>query len=870
MKKRIGILSLVGLTAMLLTLMGVFSAMAAPAAAVDGTITLDKSWYTLGATAKVTIVDSDFSTITADKVFTTTITADAAGGGQTVVGPESNAAGTPAIAPLAGTCPAVAADCRTAKYVATLATVVVSNGTQGKFLVSTGAGGPAVGTVVAIVYNTGSIGSVSVKLSSSQDTTGITLTATETAIQSGKFEVTFNLVSTASNAATSPALLLASDGGTIAAAFTDTPTASGVSAARSTTARVEIGKPIISNLVPVTATRTQSQQPAFSGTITDVGGSGVKIGTISLNLDGTPYTPTIVGNDGDTTVTFTFTPSSTLAEQTAAHTWRVTASDLAGNAGQSDAKPATSAFDDQELFVDKSAASMLSAITGKYWDTTKTTPSQSSNRTTSVAVTFSEAIDAASVSGSGFTVDGTPATSAAVFSGSTGDPTRVYLTLGSALAPNAKPVIALVGSVKDLAGNLLSSASNVTAADGIAPSFTVTLSAPLIKASTDLTIDITSNEPISGAPGISIFNPTSVTTDTTVTAVPTGATSWRGIFNRGTGTLTEGKNSVIITGSDLAGNAKTTGTQDTTSTSAIVFTLDTVAPTVTTVTSGGVAITGASADVANTNPFVVVNFNEAVVVTSMLFGSTLADVTSKAQLSSDSKSVSYAATGLTVGTSYSIRISVKDLIGNSTNDKSYSFKVVTRKTLDLQLKPGMNLVSVTSDPSDTGINAVMNLSAISSVVTYDPLNPSTSTGPWLSATRGADGKLSGNLASIDSKHAYWVNSTSFVVLKVNVPDPGFTVTPPSIVVKAGWNLVPVASVTVTGATVANLTAPVAAPYAISADRYFSSLPNWITAYTFDPATNAWTKVTPKNFPADNVIVGNGYWLYTTTDGVLVP
>ena len=144
------------------------------------------------------------------------------------------------------------------------------------------------------------------------------------------------------------------------------------------------------------------------------------------------------------------------------------------------------------------------------------------------------------------------------------------------------------------------------------------------------------------------------------------------------------------------------------------------------------------------------------------------------------------------------------------------------------------------------------------MITYDPLNPDAVTGAWKSATRGADGKLSGSLATIDSKHAYWVNSASFLPIKANIPDAGFAATPPVIAVTAGWNMVPVVSLT--GAAPGAL---------ISADTYFASLPSWVTAYSFDPqAATAWTKVTPKSF--QNVVVGKGYWLYSTAAGILVP
>jgi hypothetical protein len=52
----------------------------------------------------------------------------------------------------------------------------------------------------------------------------------------------------------------------------------------------------------------------------------------------------------------------------------------------------------------------------------------------------------------------------------------------------------------------------------------------------------------------------------------------------------------------------------------------------------------------------------------------------------------------------------------------------------------------------------------------------------------------------------------------------------------------------------------------SADTYFGST-DWVTAYTFTPPST-WSKVVPSTFAT--VTFGNGYWLYVSADGDLVP
>ncbi|MBI4312242.1 MAG: hypothetical protein HY681_10730 [Chloroflexi bacterium] len=867
MKKRFSSLILFGLTAALLALIGVVTALAAPSAAVNGTITLDKSWYTnsgAGAAVKVTVTDADFNVAANKTDLNVNIGPIAPGGasGNIILG----------FNPIVGI-PQVVFTSTGAAFPNVDVTVVSANLGIIQVISSVAQPNP---TIVNIKYQTSAVDTVPVKVVSTQNPTGIVVNATETGNSTGIFVANITLVNAAT---TTTGSLFALDTNTVTAGFTDTP-ATGSNTFRSVSSSVETGKPTFSGLTPANKVKTQTLRPTFSGTIADVGGSGIKVNTVAIMIDlnsngsvldaGETFAPTVTGADGASTVTFSFTPSADLSE--GAHVWQLTTGDVAGNTGTSDSDTASTApgNDPQQLAIDNTRPSIAAVMTGRFWDTSLAVAAEGKNKATSLVVNFNEELDPASVTAADFTVDGVAPTDASVFS-STTDATvamRAYLTLASALAANAKPVVAIAvgGGVADKAGNVASSSntSSATAADFIAPTFTVTLDKTIVKANENLTVSISSSEPISGVPVVSVMRFDAGFTSTP-TVVVKSATTWESVFQAGAGSPFDSadsskKSTVRVNGTDAANNAGAKGANDPASTSAITFILDGGAPAITKVEAGGKDITAGTVDVPSTSPFVTATYNEKESITKVEFGekgTTLVDVAGKAQLSTDGKIVIYAATGLTVGKSYQLKVSVKDQAGNELKDQTKEFKAIEKAKTKVPLAPGQNLVSLPSDPADMAINSVITSADVKSVVTYDPLNPDPTSGPWKSATRGADGKLSGSLATIDSMHAYWVNTSSFAPIEVAIPEPGFLATPPSIAAAAGWNMMPVVSLIgqAPGAT-------------IPADQYFASLPNWVTAYTFNPATNAWTKITPKNF--QNVVVGQGYWLYTTTAGILVP
>jgi len=830
-KKRFGFLSIFAITALLLAMVGVVTALAAPA---TGTVALDANYYTLSGAVKATVTDADANVATARTEENVQMNGTAAGGTKRVILANKPVVGTPSV---------VVADTTTA--IATMSVLVVE-ASLGIVDVITSAAVTS-STLVDITYSTSAADTVSVKFTSTQDPTGITVTATETGNDTGKFEVTVTLVDAATTSSSvSLKNLKTLNLDTIKAEYSDaTPTGGGATAVKvSDTASVETSKPTFSGLSPADAFSTQSSQPVLSGTISDVGGAGIDVSEVKIYMDGGATVPTTVsGSDGDTSVTFSNTFTLTVAD----HVWYVSATDMAGNTGRTDANATTTGDQDFALSVDTSPPVISSANTGKFWDTSLTTAAEGSNKLSSLSVVFDEKLDAATVTAEDFLVEGVSPTAAAVY-GTAG--TTAYLTLASDLAADAKPVVKIAdgGSIADTAGNAINVGTK-TSVDSISPTFTVSTDVTLTKK--NVVVSVSSDEPIAGVPSVAVYN-ASAGLDVTLTVVVKTSTSWEAKY---TNVGADGKKSVYVTATDLASpaNTGTKGKTNPATTGAITFTLDTTAPTITFDPLN-------DADVTDTSPFATVTYNEKVEVTKAEFGekgTTGADILAAGNLQTDQKSWTYRATGLVVGKEYTIKVTATDLAANELKDQSATFEVKAVPAIEVALQPGMNLISLPGEPADSAINSVITLTEVTKVITYDASNPDPATGsPWLTATRDADGNLSGSLSTIDAKHAYWVETSSFAPISVSIPDQGFTAVPPSTAVVAGWNLVPVVSID-GKAQGAN----------ISADTYLGST-KWVTAYTYSTQGASWTKILPNTFA--NVVVGAGYWVYVSEAGVLVP
>ena len=165
---------------------------------------------------------------------------------------------------------------------------------------------------------------------------------------------------------------------------------------------------------------------------------------------------------------------------------------------------------DYTFNVDGEDAEIMRVYTGDWFDPVgekvmgdrrlaveKYLPGDSDN--TSVRVVFNERIDGTTVSADDFSVDGAAPTDAQWSgTGETGDGDdtligqSVFLTV-PAMAADAKPVVNIVGSVSDVAGNSTNSGTK-TADDGIAP--TTTLSVDKALSDKKVTVTVESDERI--------------------------------------------------------------------------------------------------------------------------------------------------------------------------------------------------------------------------------------------------------------------------------------------------------------------------------------------------------------------------------------
>jgi len=460
-----------------------------------------------------------------------------------------------------------------------------------------------------------------------------------------------------------------------------------------------------------------------------------------------------------------------------------------------------------------------------------------------------------------------------------------------------------------------------------------------------ITVNITTSEATQTPTGFARYLKLGTSPDTTaiedssksksLSFTSSGTNTWTATFDiddaSGTGTPLSGLLNVRATALDPAGNTGSTGTSNPDGTdgklkgSALLVEFDNVlnkgnAPTF--VISPEVG-SKTPPETNSTNPFITVKFtdeakeyeitsltgdlkakadsHDTVDITSALLTNPDGTITTVNYKASSATNFVVAMTGAALG-EYTLKIQAKDSLGNNRKARpttagadtaaetfSYKFKVVARAKYSIALDPGNNLMSLPGDPADGDINVVIAATdPIDLVLTYDA---SDAAGPWLIAERNtATGKLEGNLTTMDAGHAYWVQTTAFHTLKVDVPPQAFSALPPTIAVTKGWNLVPTNDLT---RRVVNT--------AIDADDYYTGL-KWTVTYTYETSSSKWWRVLPSKtgstvnptckdaagtestetakactttYPLllgldTGLAIGKGYWVWVTEDGTLVP
>ena len=126
------------------------------------------------------------------------------------------------------------------------------------------------------------------------------------------------------------------------------------------------------------------------------------------------------------------------------------------------------------------------------------------------------------------------------------------------------------------------------------------------------------------------------------------------------------------------------------------------------------------------------------------------------------------------------------------------------------------------------------------------------------ATRSGTGPLAGTLTTVQAGLGYWVRSTAFESVRVDLGGQGGSFTLPfTRPLREGFNLVGVTSTDES----AN------AGDAFPADEYFSGLA-WEKAHEFDANTQSFSVLTPGT--GAQVRLGEGYYVYLSDPGVLLP
>jgi hypothetical protein len=647
--------------------------------------------------------------------------------------------------------------------------------------------------------------------------------------------------------------------------------------------------PTIAGVEPLDGTITSDKIPQVEFEVTDIasGMASANIG-LSINAVNAAYTPFPMTNGfrgifvaGDTWKTEFGVQDSIAFDMV------ITATDNAGNQSTSTIA----------VIIDEADPSLVSASTGSAQN--------------AVTVTFTENLNPAKVSGADFTVAGAVVSSAAVVPDDTllHENSIVAITLTGNLDTDATPAVTVVGTIEDDAKNTVTVDASVTADDGIAPGTTITIDKLLAVEADAVAVVVVTDEKstvvasVNGATlDIEEPTPNSHEGTRTVGAVGADASGQYGVTVR----ASDGPNAVdnltdvsdeahtlaastVVTlsngpiadadfdgdidGDDITvtvdGSNVTTTAVDpilrtvTLSVAATgaglvsysyvgsdVFEVDQSAPTVTVSPSG---------TIQNQSPFLRLVFDEdeypgdsytTVALTKAELTGPDAVVTDllSAFVTTDSTEFLYGASDLALG-AYTLKVSATDTAGNALTDNETAF-TVEKRTISIGLRPGWNLISLPDAAADSAIAAVIDVAAIDIVSTFD-----AGARLWATAVRDGDGWI-GPLTTIEAGNAYWIHTSTFDPLVVDVPGlvAGSAGLPLSFELVAGWNLVAYAT--------SDLLVD-----SRDVDDYFSGV-SWSRGYGYDNLTNKFSGLLPDT--ANVVELGKGYWIFLRAGGTLVP
>ena len=660
---------------------------------------------------------------------------------------------------------------------------------------------PEGGITFTVGYSTHDFQTHDVTVRSTQDPTGITVTLMEDGRSTGRFAGSFT-VDSATDADSNT--IAGIEGSLITVTYEDDDIN------RHARATVETTDPSIVLVAPSDGTATQNTQPVLVAQVTD-GDSGIDRDSITFHVDA-PGEPSEVSS---VPIPGGYRAEVRLGGVSAGETtinWSVSVFDKAGNFNTSDSN---------SIRIDTVPPNLESAATVD---------------ATSIAVEFNEDLNGGSLQASDFSVDGVhPADVSS-------DGASVTLKV-PALAADARPIVEVVGEIQDRAGNIQRGGQQVTASDGIAPTLTVSI-APGYSDGSDVTIDIMTDEALLTVPSVTVGG------DGVSGLRRAGDNHFRANYS----TSSAGVYSVEVSGSDTSANSASASGG---------FEVDTGLPAPTSVTLPGVgevsAGDGATHGITTPNPFITIEWDseateydgdthDSVEVTGLMLSGAGGESVDVKVSSPSSNRLLISARDLALG-AYTLSFNGADDLGNTlASDTTVMFEVKEPDPFEITLTPGWNLVSLPAEPQMSGINDVIPVGHPASIVlTYDPTQP----GAWLSASRGEDGSFSGTLDNISARTAYWVFTDAFDSLSVKVMQQhgGSPSHLPTINLVAGWNLLPVLDVT-------------------GGSSFGDFVSNYVggvqRTYAYDASNDRFSQ------HSGGLQVGHGYWVYLSSATVLLP
>jgi hypothetical protein len=768
---------------------------------------------------------------------------------------------------------------------------------------------------IDIVYPSSKIDDTTVSIKSVVYTgAAAVLTLTETGRNTGRFEgevlvkerVTAYITGTAGDTgatrATVPAI-----GGPITVGYVDAlTTGTATNVARTGSYKIDVTVPTATISAPATGSETQDRLPTFTGTVTD-NLSGLDVSLFALNIDNTTdkadannviaagatrgselpdntnvTLPAVIGKvasislttaqiDGIATLPFTYKetvllPNAGVTNPDHIVDYQIRAADLAGNYGYSDSSSTVGNFEStgrhgaqpHTVKIDQVIPAIDSVVTGSAYDPEVPLVNKTNIRD-SIKVTFDGKIKDTSVTASDFKVTLSGAGGVFVPASVVVDGADVYLDIDSTIPSDNKPVVAINGTVQDLAGNNTASGS-ATAADGLAPVLTVVQSGGATSNPTGLTkstivVTVSSDEDLQGPPAITVTDltgPATVAAFNGALAVSQGSNSWA--LTLTVAGSAAGNRAVSVAAVDTAGNAATSG-KVTTKT----YVLDLAV-------AASVSTPGATT--SQSNPFFTTAFTadqSTLTVTSATLDAV--DVTADVIASADAKTFFYQPTTALTNAAHKYIVKVEDAAGNKATVTTTTTKA-DRTDYVVELFAGWNSVSLPSNPLDTGVDAVLSNAGIKQVVAYDATTPAQ---PWRIASKVDAGAYSSQttpgLSTVTTGTGYWIETSDFEDQTVALEGPtgpgdarpGLT----TIATGNGWNLVGVVDQsrqqtekTHKGATLTRPNSNGSSDVPVTYGSYLATVNNG-RAYTFDTVKSEFFEQTN----IDNVSIGSGVWVF---------